>query len=170
MSPRKLGGSRGLHPQESKPGVLRGYELGFNHRGGFGNIVPAAAAGAGGEESLVEAAGGAGVEHEVHGVLHRLEPAELSDLMCMEHEYEPVVVMVEPYTNNQQQQQHGEAAQVSGAEPQQQQQQQQQVSAPYVSQMQSQQLVPALAFQSPAERLIRDGLPPIRRCADKQRP
>eukprot|EP00879_Flechtneria_rotunda_P000258 GHRR01000341.1.p1 GENE.GHRR01000341.1~~GHRR01000341.1.p1 ORF type:complete len:403 (+),score=155.35 GHRR01000341.1:2385-3593(+) len=40
MNPNKLGGSRGLHPLNSKPGVLRGYTLAFNHRGGFGNLVP----------------------------------------------------------------------------------------------------------------------------------
>jgi hypothetical protein len=32
MSPHKLGGSRGLHPLESKPAVLKGYRLAFNHR------------------------------------------------------------------------------------------------------------------------------------------
>jgi hypothetical protein len=32
MSPRKLGGSRGLHPLESVPAVLKGYRPTFNHR------------------------------------------------------------------------------------------------------------------------------------------
>lgn len=79
MSPKKLGGSRGLHPLESKPGVLKGYKLRFNHRGGFGNVVPVDAADS---SSTATAA-----PDEVHGVLHRLTAAELCTLMNMEHEY-----------------------------------------------------------------------------------
>jgi len=44
-------------------------------RGGFGNLMPLAP----GESS--PAGGG------VHGVLHALTPADLGQLMCMEHEY-----------------------------------------------------------------------------------
>ena len=113
MSPRKLGGSRGLHPQESRPGVLRGYRLAFNHRGGFGNIQPVAdptradpaVAGCSAEQqnalaasaaaragvssnpatasATAAAAAGTAVPGDVHGVLHKLSPAELVDLMCI---------------------------------------------------------------------------------------
>jgi hypothetical protein len=77
----------------------------------------------------------------VHGVLHRLNPADMSDLMCLEHEYEPVVVMVQPYSSQQQQQQQPEGAEAGS----------------------QQQKVLAIAFQSPPDRVVQDGLPPIRR-------
>ena len=161
MSPNKLGGSRVLTPQESLPGELKGYRLAFNHRGGFGNVVPLegdtvsasaaeadhvwelAPAEAAGELERESAAGTieGHVPRSVHGLLHRLSPADNLDLMCMEHEYEPVVVMVQPYhsTQQQQQQQRGEGEQ------------------------EQQQLVPAIVFQSPPERVIKGGLPPTRR-------
>lgn len=97
MNPRKLGGSRGLHSFESRPGVLKGYSLRFNHRGGFGNLVEvgdaevsenAAAAGMAGAAAVPPVAAAAtGGGSGVHGVLHCLTAAELSTLMGMEHEY-----------------------------------------------------------------------------------
>lgn len=87
----------------------------------------------------------------VHGVLHRLSPADMSDLMCMEHEYEPRVVMVQPYRGQQQQQQQGEEEVEEAA------------AASAGQQPPVEQAVPAVAFVSPPERLIREGLPPTRR-------
>lgn len=76
MAPRKLNGARGLHPLQSLPAALPGHRLAFTHRGGFGTLVRLA----GGE------AGPAGLP-AVHGVLHRLSPADYGRLACMEHEY-----------------------------------------------------------------------------------
>lgn len=39
---------------ESRPGVLRGYELRFNHRGGFGNLVEVDGAGDGCKETQMQ--------------------------------------------------------------------------------------------------------------------
>lgn len=77
MAPSKLNGSHGLHPLESLPARLPGWRLGFTHRGGMGNLVPLAAG----------QAGPAGLG-AVHGVLHRLSPADYGRLANMEHEYE----------------------------------------------------------------------------------
>lgn len=77
---------RGVHPLESLPAVLPDWRLAFTHRGGMGNLQPLAA----GE------AGPAGLG-AVHGVLHRLTPAQYGKLACMEHEYRPVEVAVTPY-------------------------------------------------------------------------
>ncbi|PRW59353.1 2 -5 RNA ligase [Chlorella sorokiniana] len=114
MCPRKLNGARGLHPLESLPASLPGWRLAFTHRGGMGNLVQLAP----GEP------GPAGLG-AVHGVLHRLSAADYGRLCCMEHEYRPVEVAVQPYGSD----------------------------AP----------VPAVAFVSPQERLIADGLPPPQR-------
>jgi hypothetical protein len=76
MCPRKLNGSRGLHPPESLPASLPGWRLAFTHRGGMGNLVPLAA----GE------AAPSGL-HAVHGVLHRLSATDYARLTNMEHEY-----------------------------------------------------------------------------------
>lgn len=105
---------------------------------------------------------------DVHGVLHKLSPAELADLMCMEHEYLPEVVLVEPYECNSTQQlqapQSPQPQQTPQQPPQPQQPQQQtQQQTQTLEPQQQQQLVPAIAFQTPTQRLIRDGLPPTRR-------
>eukprot|EP00775_Hariotina_reticulata_P012391 gene12391-12526_t len=117
MSPAKLGGSRGLHPLESQPGQLPRHRLSFNHRGGFGNVVPVDlpppatavnGSGQGAEMSAVQQTdvcltadevpgpreGGPAAESAlhspvgaVHGVLHKMHPADMAALMNMEHEY-----------------------------------------------------------------------------------
>lgn len=76
MCPRKLGGARGLHPLESLPAQLPGWRLSFTHRGAMGNLVRTAGGAASG-----------GAPEAVHGLLHRLSPADFSRLANMEHEY-----------------------------------------------------------------------------------
>jgi len=99
MAPSKLV-ARGLVPLESKPAVLHHHRLLFDHRGGFGNVVPiegegAAAAGGGGGGGG-EGGGGGAVQtpDSVHGVLHRLSAADYGTLCGMEHEYWPLEVQV----------------------------------------------------------------------------
>lgn len=230
MSPRKLGGSRGLHPLESQPAVLKGYRLAFNHRGGFGNIVPcvqqvsgqnnAAPAGDNSgthtEGGVVRTEAGAATAQQaaaaqraaargqqgevvgawsgsaVHGVLHRFTPADLADLMCCEHEYEPVVVLVEPYAANTAAPQaaaagapaaaaaalhtaaadSARASEVTAAAraPERatitqsnQQQPATVVQQERATQQQPPSLVPAIAFMTPPERCTQEGLPPKQR-------
>lgn len=120
MSPSKLEGARGLKPLESQPGTLPGWRLSFTHRSAWlstdpwwfpgREALPAPALGPtlvpllwycrGGMGNLVQLrpgeagpAGGAAV----HGVLHRLAPADYARLCCCEHEYRPVEVEVAPY-------------------------------------------------------------------------
>ena len=69
MDPVKLGSTRGLTALRSKPAVLRGHRLAFNHRGGFGNLVQD------------------GAHSVVHGVLHQFSAEHMAKLINMEHEY-----------------------------------------------------------------------------------
>jgi hypothetical protein len=171
MSPSKVG-SRGLQPAASQPGVLQGYRLAFNHRGGFGNIMPAApaagaasaAAGGGDADADADAAAAAAPpSNVVHGVLHQRSPAAMATLCCIEHEYEPVVVFVQPYRTLQQQQQPREQSQLQQAEQQQTEQQQTEQQQQQQQQEAGQQLVPAIAFVTPPERCTLEGLPPTHR-------
>ncbi|KIZ01024.1 hypothetical protein MNEG_6939 [Monoraphidium neglectum] len=86
MAPSKLAARRAA-PLESRPARLRARRLVFDHRGGFGNLVPpddpAAAA-------LVAAAAGSAAPGDVHGVLHRLAPEGFAALCNAEHEYWPL--------------------------------------------------------------------------------
>lgn len=76
MAPRKLNGARGLAPLESLPASLPGWRLAFTHRGAMGNL-----------ERLAPGEAAPSGLPAVHGVLHRLTPAEYGQLACMEHEY-----------------------------------------------------------------------------------
>ena len=78
MAKEKLSGARGLQPLASKPGLLKGHRMAFNHRGAMGNVMPDAG-------------------KSVHGVLHLLSNEEIGVLTNMEHEYWPVEVDVHAY-------------------------------------------------------------------------
>jgi hypothetical protein len=160
MSPNKLGGARGLHPVKSLPATSPGYRLAFNHRGGFGNLVAQQAGNACQDNTAAAVAPApaapAAAPDAVHGVLHQLTPAELADLMCLEHEYRPVVVWAQPYRSDSK----GSGARVSSSS------ETPPAAAPADKQQQEQiqpELVPAIAFISPPERCIAEGLPPTQR-------
>lgn len=91
LDPQKLIQKRGINPLEVIPGSVSGLRLAFNHRGGFGNLVPA--------EGCPPAATLSPnlPQPSVNGVLLLLKFGDFETLAGMEHQYEAKEVTVEAY-------------------------------------------------------------------------
>ena len=79
INEHKLRIVRRIQPHDSRQCRLRGWRLAFNHNGAMGNLVRDPA----------------GV---CHGVAHLLDDTQFAKLCEMESDYDPVDVMIEPYT------------------------------------------------------------------------
>eukprot|EP00898_Chlorokybus_atmophyticus_P003734 jgi/Chlat1/4361/Chrsp29S04610 len=71
MNPKTLTGQRRIIPMQSHPASITGLELVFNHRGGVGNVQPAA-----------------DPRKRVHGVLHQLSTTDWDWLRLTEFGYD----------------------------------------------------------------------------------
>ena len=83
LDPWKLTQKRGIKPFETVAGTVSGMRVAFNHRGGFGNMIPAA------DEPPMSLCPSVRQPDEVHGICLLLSFDDFHTLAGMEHQVSP---------------------------------------------------------------------------------